>query len=195
MQCQGHAHAHALKNDHDRKFETRPVENMCCCCMHMRSRPGSLEGLGAFVAPCAHHTRTRTHIRATSRFASRTQPMMAAVLGVVLAAVVVVAVPETVFWNGTALLATRAQLWRGTASPGLAAASAALEADAASRLSSGPWTVTSKPEAPPGGTKHDYWSVGSCVSCICTILQFMLLHCTGPLNARMHARTAAQDSR
>eukprot|EP00037_Helgoeca_nana_P010383 m.91178 g.91178 ORF g.91178 m.91178 type:complete len:465 (+) comp20171_c0_seq1:78-1472(+) len=68
--------------------------------------------------------------------------------------------PSTMFWNSTALIATRAVVWAGT-SPSLNAAAASLASDAASQATAGPWSVMDKQQAPPGGTLHDYWSVGA----------------------------------
>ena len=67
--------------------------------------------------------------------------------------------PPTVMYDGAELVATRARLRAGD--PSLAASAKALANDAALALPKGPWSVTEKTEAPPGGDLHDYRSIGS----------------------------------
>ena len=62
--------------------------------------------------------------------------------------------PPTVMYDGAELVATRARLRAGD--PSLAASAKALANDAALALPRGPWSVTEKTEAPPGGDLHDY---------------------------------------
>ena len=90
-------------------------------------------------------------------------------------------VPHTVIWRGTSLAARRAD----DTGPTKSAIRALLQsADAA--LMDGPFAVTNKTVAPPGGSTHDYWSVASyfwpCnVSCNHTLWEDCTRWCEPPL--------------
>jgi Alginate lyase len=64
--------------------------------------------------------------------------------------------PHTVVLDGTRLQRAGAALHHGDRA--LTATLAQLTAQADGWLTKGPWTVTSKPQTPPGGDKHDYLS-------------------------------------
>ncbi|KAF7114199.1 hypothetical protein CNMCM5793_007777 [Aspergillus hiratsukae] len=65
-------------------------------------------------------------------------------------------IPKTVVIDGVRLVENKLRLWAGDASRKAALGHLTTEAD--SWLSQGPWTVTSKSQAPPNGTIHDYAS-------------------------------------
>jgi hypothetical protein len=64
--------------------------------------------------------------------------------------------PETVFIDGSRLVAAKRQLERGNRSLQVSLNYLITQVD--SWLDQGPWTVTSKAKAPPNGTVHDYAS-------------------------------------
>ncbi|EJD44750.1 chondroitin AC/alginate lyase [Auricularia subglabra TFB-10046 SS5] len=67
-------------------------------------------------------------------------------------------VPATVVIDGGRMHAARAQIMAGTACGPFEASLAALQKDADSWLTKGPWSVIDKGVAAPGGTIHDYLS-------------------------------------
>jgi len=64
--------------------------------------------------------------------------------------------PRTVILDGAELVAVRGRLRAGD--PMLRAALAKLTASADRQLAAGPWSVMDKPQVPPGGDRHDYYS-------------------------------------